>query len=252
MKTREIKRVVSWFSCGITSAVASRLTIEKYRGIYPVVVAYCDTSSEHLDNKRFLADCERWFGQEITVLHSSTYTDVWDVFQKTNWLNGIEGARCSTEMKKRVRQQFEDIEFDLQIFGFHLKEESRAKRFVTNNPEVMVEFPLIDGKLSKSDCLHMVRDAGIEVPYMYKMGYKNNNCIGCVKGAKGYWNKIRRDFPEVFDRMAKEERRLNHALNITTDENKKYYHIFLDELPEDVGNYSSDLPIQCGLFCGEL
>ena len=41
---------------------------------------------------------------------------------------------------------------------------------------------------------------------MYDMGYPNNNCIGCVKGGMGYWNHIRKDFPEVFDSRAKLER----------------------------------------------
>jgi hypothetical protein len=52
----------------------------------------------------------------------------------------------------------------------------------------------------------MLWKAGIEIPAMYKMGYNNNNCIGCVKGGMGYWNKIRKDFPEVFNRMAVIER----------------------------------------------
>lgn len=249
---QQIKRVVCWFSCGITSAVTAKLTIDKYKDKYPVQVAYCDTGSEHPDNKRFLVACEKWFGKEVSVLHSDQYKDIWDVFSKTNWLNGVEGARCSTELKKRVRQKFEDIEGDLQVFGFHVGEKKRAQKFVKNNPEIMVEFPLIENNLNKRDCMEMVQNAGIEVPVMYRMGYKNNNCIGCVKGAKGYWNKIRRDFPEVFDRMAKEERRLGHALNITQLEDGSYYHIYLDELPEDMGTYKSDLPIQCGLFCGEL
>ena len=40
---------------------------------------------------------------------------------------------------------------------------------------------------------------------MYKLGYNNNNCIGCVKGGQAYWNKIRIDFPETFNKMAKLE-----------------------------------------------
>ena len=36
-------------------------------------------------------------------------------------------------------------------------------------------------------------------PLMYDLGYPNNNCIGCVKGGMGYWNHIRKDFPEVFE-----------------------------------------------------
>ena len=52
----------------------------------------------------------------------------------------------------------------------------------------------------------MLWKAGIEIPAMSKMGYNNNNCIGCVKGGMGYWNKIRKDFPEVFAQMAQIER----------------------------------------------
>lgn len=52
----------------------------------------------------------------------------------------------------------------------------------------------------------MLWKAGIKIPAMYKMGYNNNNCIGCVKGGMGYWNKIRKDFPEVFAQMAQIER----------------------------------------------
>ena len=37
---------------------------------------------------------------------------------------------------------------------------------------------------------------------MYRMGYSNANCIGCVKGGEGYWNKVRRDFPEQFEELA--------------------------------------------------
>jgi len=246
------KRIVSWFSCGVTSAIATKRTIEKYQDKYPIVIAYCNTHSEHPDNMRFASECAEWFDIPITVLSSEGYYDIWDVFEKTRWLNGIEGARCSQELKKKVRQNFEDLEHDIQIFGFDIDEEKRAKKFKKNNPEVTAEFPLIDLSISKSDCIVEIQSVGIELPIMYKLGYKNNNCIGCVKGAKGYWNKIRKDFPDTFDRMAKKERELNHALNITGTKKRGYKHIFLDELPENAGRYKSELPIQCGLFCGEL
>ena len=45
----------------------------------------------------------------------------------------------------------------------------------------------------------MVERAGIELPVMYRLGYDNNNCIGCVKGGEGYWRAIREDFPAQFE-----------------------------------------------------
>ena len=79
----------------------------------------------------------------------------------------------------------------------------------------------------------------IDLPAMYKLGYHNNNCIGCVKGKKGYWNKIRVDFPDIFWKMAKLERELNFSL----------CDVFLDELPPNAGRYKDEPDIECGVLC---
>jgi 3'-phosphoadenosine 5'-phosphosulfate sulfotransferase (PAPS reductase)/FAD synthetase len=229
-------RIVVWYSCGITSAVVAKMILDRYKEEIPIVIAYCDTSSEHPDNKRFLKDCEEWFDYPITILHSEKYNDIWDVFDKTKYIAGINGARCSLEMKKRVRQEFENIENDIQVFGFDSSEEKRAEKFKKNNPEVIFSAPLIQWNISKEDCLKIVQKAGIEIPIMYKLGYKNNNCIGCCKGAKGYWNKIRQDFPDEFQRMAEMEKKLGATLNIMNVKGKRI-RVPLDELPPDAGNY---------------
>lgn len=244
-----IQRVVSWFSCGVTSAVATKITLDKYRDKYPVVIAYCDTGSEHEDNLRFIEDCEEWFQHEVITLKNPKYVDTYDVYKETNFIANRFGAKCSLELKKKVRQNFEDLEHDLQIFGFDYKEERRAKRFKENNPEVTVEFPLIDHKLTKEACIKIIQNEDIALPVAYYLGFKNNNCLktGCVKGAAGYWNFYRTYNPEGFERMAKYSREIGCRLVM-----RKGKHIFLDELDPSWGNYKSELPIQCGLFCGEL
>jgi hypothetical protein len=226
--------------------VAAKLAVERDP---TTVVAYCDTGSEHEDNRRFLDDCARWLGRPIEVLRSASYRDIWDVFERTRYLVGIRGARCTTELKKLVRRAFERPD-DVQVFGFDAAEGHRAERFRGNNPEVSVWFPLIDAGLSKADCLAQLQSAGIELPAMYKLGYRNNNCIGCVKGQAGYWNKIRKDFPEVYARMATVERQLGVAI-CKHERGGKRTKMFLDELPEGAGRYE-DLEITCGLFCGEI
>jgi len=245
---KEIHRVVCWFSCGVTSAVATKLSIEKYSGVYPIVVAYCDTGSEHPDNVRFLNDCQEWFGVDITILKNPKYNDIYDVFNSTRFMSSRFGARCSLELKKMVREEFEDIEYDLQIFGFDSKESKRAASFIKNNPLVITEFPLIDAGLSKEECLIYLQSFGIDLPVMYKMGYKNNNCIGCVKGAVGYWNKIRKDFPDIFEKTAQIEDYLGAKLLVVW-EGKTYKHVSLHELDPNIGNYKSELPITCGFIC---
>lgn len=87
---------------------------------------------------------------------------------------------------------------------------------------------------------------------MYRLGYKNNNCIGCVKGQAGYWNKIRVDFPERFAEMAMIERELGRTIcKKEWKENGKRHlkRIFLDELPSDLGRYDAEPDISCGIIC---
>lgn len=240
-----MNRVVAWFSCGAASAVATKLAIEAHDN---VEVVYCDTGSEHPDNMRFLKDCEEWFGRRITILRSEKYRDTWDVFHKTRYLAGVNGARCTVELKKVLRHAFQKPD-DLQIFGFDSTEKARAYKFRKNNFDINVAFPLIERDIAKASCFRILAEAGIELPMMYRLGYKNNNCIGCVKGQSGYWNKIRIDFPNVFERMARLERELNVALNKTYAGDGKRKRVFLDELHPDAGRYLSENSIGCGVLC---
>jgi PP-loop superfamily ATP-utilizing enzyme len=152
----------------------------------------------------------------------------------------IRGAApCTRVLKKQVRQRFEQVG-DRQVFGYTAEEQQRYDRFIDANNDVDVWVPLIDKSLNKVDCLAMLQNAGIELPAMYKMGYLNNNCIGCVKGGMGYWNKIRVDFPEQFDRMAKLERFKKQTI---------FKDRYLDELKPTDGNYPQEPDIECSIFC---
>jgi PP-loop superfamily ATP-utilizing enzyme len=240
------ERTVVWFSCGVTSAVAAKLAVQQREN---TVVAYCDTGSEHPDNARFLHDVAEWIEAPIHILKSEKYDNIWDVFRKTKYLVGVAGARCTTELKKKMRQQFQRPD-DVHVFGFDTGELHRAERFNQTNPEIQTWYPLIDRGLSKPDCLAMLDEVGIELPEMYKLGYKNNNCIGCVKGQMGYWNKIRVDFPEVFNKMASVERELDVAINKEYKDGKRL-RVFLDELQPGRGRYSAEPATGCGGVCGE-
>jgi hypothetical protein len=68
------RRIVCHFSCGAASAVATKLAIRQY-GHEATVIYNVFLREEHSDNRRFAADCERWFGHPITVLHNPQYAD---------------------------------------------------------------------------------------------------------------------------------------------------------------------------------
>lgn len=238
-------RTLCWFSCGAASAVATKLILEEQPD---AEVLYTDPGAEHPDNLRFIKDCERWFGKEVKIIRSIKYVDIWDVFAKTRFLVGVYGARCTKELKKQVREDYQQYG-DMHVFGFTSDEEMRHKRFGAQNKGVLYRSPLIEKGISKAKCFEIIKKAGIELPMMYRLGYRNNNCIGCVKGQSGYWNKIRRDFPDVFDRMAKMEREIGAAINKSYAGDGLRKRVFLDELDPSAGRYEAEPSISCGAVC---
>lgn len=119
------------------------------------------------------------------------------------------------------------------VWGFDLEEQNRAEQLEESMPEFHHEFPLIDKMLTKEDAHAILERLGIRRPQMYDLGYQNNNCIGCVKGGMGYWNKIRKDFPDVFERRAKLEREIGHSC---------IKGVFLDELDPNRGRMEDCYP----------
>jgi len=239
-------RILVWFSCGAASAVAAKLAVEKYPDCE---VLYCDTLAyEHPDNVRFLGDVEKWIGKKVKLLKSKKYTDIYDVFDKTGWLVGVGGARCTKELKRQVRKDYEK-EGDLHIFGLTADEGKRIETFEDNNYELELEWILQDKNITKKDCYRIIQHAGIDLPTMYKLGYNNNNCVGCVKGQMSYWNKIRIDFKEAFERMATQERKMNVAICKSYAGDGKRKRVFLDELDPNAGRGVPMPDIECGVLC---
>jgi 3'-phosphoadenosine 5'-phosphosulfate sulfotransferase (PAPS reductase)/FAD synthetase len=231
-------RYLCWFSAGAASAVATKLTLATHKRD-DVTIYRVDPGSEHPDNARFASDCEQWFDHPVQLIRSGRYRDTWQVWTERRYINGPPGALCTVELKKKPRLAVE-LPDDVQLFGYTVEERHRADRFRDQNPGVDLVTPLIDAGLTKSDCLAMIDRAGITLPAMYLLGYRNNNCIGCPKGGMGYWNKIRRDFPATFDRMAALERDLDASC---------INGVFLDELDPDRGSHSDDPDFECSLMC---
>jgi len=231
-------RKVSWYSCGAASAVATKLS-------NPDIIAYCETGSEHEDNKRFMADCGEWFGKEITILKSEKYTDTWDVWEKRKYLSGIAGAPCTGELKVKPRLAFE-LPDDIHVFGYTADgpDVTRAKALVEHWPHLTCEFPLIERGLNKQACLAMVEDAGIQPPITYSWGFPNANCKVCVKATSpSYWALVRKCYPDDFKRMAELSRKLGSRLARVEGE-----RVFIDEVPADHPTTKPIAP-DCDFLC---
>ncbi|HHZ6871731.1 TPA: hypothetical protein ACWLT0_002888 [Pseudomonas aeruginosa] len=122
------------------------------------------------------------------------------VFRRERYMKGRTGAPCTKLLKRRLLDTWKRPG-DVMVLGFTVEEEHRLDDFRERNPDRPVIAPLIELGLGKDDCKAIIARAGIELPAMYRLGYENANCIGCVKGGEGYFRAIREDFPEQFEAL---------------------------------------------------
>jgi len=227
---------VLWFSCGVSSAIVAYLCKDELDKII-----YQHIDDQEPDSLRFLHDVETLIGREIEI-QQSQYKSVDSVCRAFGFVSSPFGAKCTDILKKRQRKEWEADNAGRHTYywGMDCEERGRSDRLVERMTEHDHRFPLIEQGLIKQDVHAMAVKIGLKRPLMYNLGYPNNNCIGCVKGGKGYWNKIRIDFPEVFKARAKMERDIGHScLN----------GIFLDELDPNAGNMQKEIMEDCGIMC---
>lgn len=241
--------IAVWFSCGAPSAVAAKLTIEKYGESHEVRVLNNPIAEEDEDNRRFLKDAEAWLGQSVeSVVHpkfpNASAVEIWD---HSKAMVFPHGAPCTRIGKKQARQEWEKTNIAAwHVLGFTLEEKRRHERFVLTERSNVLPV-LIDASITRADCFDIVREAGLKLPSVYDRGYPNANCIGCVKATSPtYWNHVRKDRPDVFEARAEQSRRLGARL--VRFQNKR---IFLDELPETAKGRAMKVMPECGLFCEE-
>ena len=201
--------VIAWWSGGADSAVTCKLCLDWF-GADKVRVVFIDTKNEDDTTYEFKKHCEKWYGVNIETITNDKWDCIEDVWEHYLSLNVATGAICSTELKRVVRQDFQNKNsFSHQAFGFDIapKEVERARAMKKSYPDSRPIFPLIYELMGKGEAIKILQKAGVPVPLSYQMGYSNNNCLstGCVKGGIGYWQKFKIDFPDRFARMAERE-----------------------------------------------
>jgi hypothetical protein len=242
--------IAVWFSCGAASAVAAKMTLDKYASIARVRILNNPVVEEDADNRRFLLDVQAWLGVEIETVAARRYPlqSARDVWEQRSFMSGPKGAPCTIELKKRARQDWEaENRADWHVLGFTADEKTRHDRFVLTERSNVLPV-LIDQGVTKTDCYTILQTAGLTLPRVYRMGYPNANCIGCVKATSPtYWNHVRQQHPDVFQDRAEQSRRLGARL-VRVDNRR----VFLDELdPAAKGRSMKSMDIDCGIFCEE-
>ena len=97
------KTIVVWFSCGAASAVASKLTLEKYGKDNQVLIVNNPIKEEDVDNVRFKRDMEKWINQPIIEAVNPEFPEasICEVFARKKYMSGVKGAPCTLMLKMR-------------------------------------------------------------------------------------------------------------------------------------------------------
>jgi hypothetical protein len=236
------KSTVAWFSAGASSAVATKLILDEGKD---VEIKYIHIDDQHYDTLRFVHDCELVFNKSVEIFQSSVKS-VEGACRSAGFVKSPYGAKCTDILKRRVRKQWEKENKGKEItyiWGFDYTERDRAERLEDAMPEFKHRFPLIEQGIDKASAHFILTEKmRIKRPAMYDLGYPNNNCIGCLKGGMGYWNKIRVDFPDVFNARCKMERDIGGTI---------FNGMYLDELDPSRGRDCKLIIPECGIFCEE-
>lgn len=247
MQPEAASRVVCQFSCGAASAVATKLALAQYGDTHEVLIVNAFIVEEDEDNRRFLADCEAWFGRSVTVLRDEKYgASVFEVWRRRRFMKGPRGAPCSTELKRKLLATISQPG-DIDVLGMTAEEAGRLDDLRERSPGRTIISPLVERGLTKDDCLEMVRRAGIELPLMYRQGFENANCPHCPKGGEGYWNRVRFIRPESFRRTMEMQESIGDGAYFfrNRDTGERFG---LKDLDPSAGRHDEPAP-SCSFFC---
>ena len=161
---------------------------------------------------------------------SGEFESTWDVWEKTRWLAGINGARCTTALKVEPRLEFQRPD-DVHVFGYTAdrRDADRAKRLPGQLPgadhPARLSSTLLDQRSLPSHDREGRHSSAADVCH----GLSEQQLHPVREGYQpAYWALVRKNFPAEFNRMAKLSRELDVRLCRIKGERS-----FIDEIPPD-------------------
>ncbi|MFJ7953939.1 phosphoadenosine phosphosulfate reductase family protein [Lysinibacillus sp. NPDC096418] len=161
-------KTIAWFSGGVSSFISIFLLKDQIDEIY-----FIDVKEQHPDTYRFLKDCEKAIGRKFTIIKNEKTHSAVEVIRKRRYINGPSGAPCTSELKRKVRQRWEQTQDDLlrYVWGYDSEEKHRAERLLQTTPEHEHVFPLIDAMLTKDEVHGLLERLGIKRPLMLSWAF---------------------------------------------------------------------------------
>jgi hypothetical protein len=209
-----MKNVVM-FSGGIGSWAAARRVVDR-NGPKGTVLLFADTRIEDPDLYRFLDEAAENIGVGITRLVEGRTP--WEVFRDVRFLGNTRIDPCSRVLKREPMRRWLEENCDpadtVVTLGFDWTEVHRLDRARPFWAPWTVAAPLCDPPYrDKQALMSDLRDAGIEPPRLYDLGFPHNNCGGgCVKAGVSHFALLHDRLPEVYAEWERHEQELRSEL----------------------------------------
>lgn len=212
-----IRRIVVGFSGGVTSAWCAGWALRTFPKD-EVVLLFHDTKEEDEDTYRFLWQMAAALNHPIT--ERSDGRSVTEVCRDEGALANDHMAFCSRILKaepgERYIQELRDSGVDeiIKVVGFSIHEWERVQRSHAHAERngYRVVFPMWSGPTSKQDCVDWsVCQMGVQPSRMYEWS-DHANCVGCLRGGKAYFLKVKEVRPDVFQQRMELEEEFGHHI----------------------------------------
>lgn len=196
-------------SSGAGSAVAAKRLVERI-GTERVTLLFADVNGEHPDNYRFLLEAWMWIDAELVVLDNDGRT-IWDVFRETRFLGNSQIDNCSRVLKREAMRLWLEENRDpadtAVHIGYDISEEHRIIKAAPHWEPWPVDAPLCwDPPVWKEQALATLVKAGIQPPWLTRMGFPHANCGGgCIKAGMAQWELLHRVHPEGYAEWERNE-----------------------------------------------
>lgn len=202
-----MKHIVS-----ISGGIGSYETLKRVLAKYPkedVIAVFMDVLAEDGDLYRFLEDIEKKL--DIEIIRICVGKTPLELAFENKFLWNSRVARCSIELKSKPFRMWLNTNFKpsecILYLGIDWTETHRKAAIQRNYEPYKVEFPMCDKPLiDKPDMIDNLKEDGIEIPRLYKLGFAHNNCKGCcVKAGIGQYKNLLEKDPITYREIENKE-----------------------------------------------
>ena len=210
------RRIVVGFSGGVTSAWVAGWALRNYPR-NEIVLLWHDTKAEHEDTYRFLREMAA--ALELPITERSDGRSLDELFEDEGAMASSRMGFCSRILKAEQGDKFIQELRDsgsteiVRLYGFSALEWQRIQRFKMygERGRFEVRFPIAEEGITKQQCADWCLSLGVSPSEMYRWS-EHANCVGCVKGGKAYWLKVKENAPDVFQHRKEQEQHFGHQM----------------------------------------